>query len=861
MSNKEEITNNDFSESDINYAHEVAKNSIEFSKAMKDDYLKYLLFTVLVRTLPDVRDGLKTVHRRVLWGQHELKNFPNKPYKKSARLVGDVIGKYHPHGDNAVYDTIVRMAQPFTMRIPMVDGQGNFGSIDGDNAAAMRYTEQRQSIFSNSIFDDIEKDVVSFEKNYDETEEIPQVLPAKFPNLVINGSEGIATAIATYIPSHNPIEAMEVVKHICNCEMNNFEVDVNDLVKLMPAPDFPTGGLIHGSSSMIDAFKYGKAKMKLRAKWEEKEIDGKTCIVINEIPHQIKKEKLIYDICEKTTSRISDGVTIPPSVEGVSKVLDFSDKNIELVIFLKSGYDANVVFNQLCTSTGLETSINYNINVLVDKVSQEIGLHQAFNEFIKFRKEVIVRRTNFMFEKAKKRQLLLNALLMALENIDDIIALIKGSKTPQQAVFNLIEKYNLEKIQAEFIVDTKLSRLTSVQTEDIKSEFNELNIAIEKYQIILGDEKEVLKIIIEESDEQIALFNKEYGYGDVIISKRRSDFVQQMFTNDKGSMIKEEESFVVLTENNYILRLPVDNLDAQNRGTRGKKVFNLKNNGDTVKTSLYINSHKDIMLITDKGNIFSVKAFEIPTGERPVFAKNVVDLKDNEKIIVMMEVDFEKENSSIAMITKQGFIKKTSVANYIGSRRKGGIIGISLKENDEVVFAGICDDEDKIFIINSDNRICKFESTQLRNTGRNSVGVIGMRVPENTHVIGGGVTKDNENEILAIISENGLIKLTYMNEYNTTKKGGKGVNAFKHNEKTGKLFKALLLDSKERDVITCSEKGVSNRVNLENISVTKRFTSGVKFVKVDQNDRLADAFVVPYIEEKDDDNSNELEAA
>jgi DNA gyrase subunit A len=808
-------------------------------------FLDYATYVIFERALPDIRDGLKPVHRRILWAQHVMGNHYNKPYKKSARIVGDVIGKYHPHGDTAVYDTLVRMAQPFSLRANLVDGQGNFGSIDGDNPAAMRYTESRQTKFSDSMFDDIDKETVRMVDNYDGTEQMPEVLPVRFPNLLINGTQGIAVGMAANIPTHNPIEVMECVKYLYECRGQDIEPEIDHLLTLLPAPDFPTGGIVHGLSDMRDIWLTGRGKMRLRAKWhEEQTTSGRSVLVITEIPYQVKKEALMEKIIELANPDKKKGGKV--EVEGLSAIRDESAKDIRIVIELKRDFEADIIFNTLLKHSMLEISISYNPTVLVNGKPEVVGLLSILQHYVLFREEVIVKRTEYLDRKAASRSFLLEGLTKALDALDQVIELIKKSATPADAVASLMDFLSLDEVQARHIIEMRLSRLTSSQREDLLVEITALQAKRDEYAKILTDEEYRLSLMSIDNDEQLALFastpnvDGHYTYG-----KRLTATNHLRINSDLAALTKEEPCTILYTSNGYLRRMPTENLAGQNRGTRGKRHMKLKE-GDYIQQSLSSHSHDSLLIITERGHVYGLKAYDIPDIEKGRFISNVIEIPETEKVLMIVPVDLADEDQFLTMVTEKGYIKRTSIADYQNSFRKSGLIGIDLRENDKIVFSGTCCEDDDIALVNNNNLIIRFNVNRdsLRPLKRSSMGVKGMELNEQVSVIGGAIVSSDEAGYLVCITMSGMVKITPMGEYRVQKRAGKGLRAFRESDKTGKLFKSLIVRELDGDLITTTKNGVTNRIALNNISVTGRTTSGVKLVKLDDNDAMADVFSV-----------------
>lgn len=820
---------------------------------VRHKYLNYAMSVIVERALPDIRDGLKPVHRRILHSMNELGIKHNSSYKKSARVVGDVIGKYHPHGDSSVYEAGVRMAQAFSMRALLIDGQGNFGSIDGDNAAAMRYTELRMHKIGQSMFSDIDCDTVDYRQNYDGNEKEPTVLPLRFPNLLVNGVQGIAVAMASNIPPHNPIESLECVKKMIENKLMNQPQTIEELMEIMPAPDFPTGGIIHGAKDMINAWTHGRAKMKLRAKWHEEEIEGLTAIVIDQIPYQVNKARLYQKIVELSIPNNDKNSPLfgRCKIDGIYEAIDESDKDgIRLVIYLKPEADAEIVFNQFLKETDLEVSINYNSTVLIDDKPRVVGLLEILERFIDHRMDVVTRRTKFLLNKASARLHILEALMKAVnpDNLDKVIALIKGSSNTQEARASLISFLIVDEEQANAILDLKLQKLTGMQLEDMTEEYEKFRLAVEEYKSILDSEEIRYNIIIEETEEQITEFaaikEKAAFYGVIYPYRQRlSDVKLEIIKNDLAALTKEEECTIMYSTSGYISRVSLEDFESQNRGTRGKRKMKLKKE-DCISKSINCHSHSSLMFISNKGKAYSVMAYDIPSGEKGRHINNILEnLAIDEKIIQMIEVDFEQKDKSLVMVTRKGKVKRSEIVEYLSSRRKGGVIGINLQENDDIVFAGICSDEDQLIMQNTSNKTIRFEISSLRKLSRNSMGVTGMDIDKDQFIIGGAIVH-GEDGYMVCVSENGLIKITEIKQYRTQKRGGKGLRAMKSNERSGDLFAALFTTNLDVDLLTTTKNGMNNRISLSNINVTSRNTTGVSLVKLEKNDNLVSIFIV-----------------
>lgn len=839
------MKNNEIDTSKLHYG------SIE--EIAQQKYLDYAMSVITSRALPDVRDGLKPVQRRILYSMHVLKSSYNGAYKKSARIVGDVIGKYHPHGDSSVYDAMVRMAQPFSLRMLLIDGQGNFGSVDGDSAAAMRYTEARFHKFSDQMFDDIDLNTVNMQENYDGSDTEPTVLPVKIPNLLINGVQGIAVGMASNIPPHNPIEVMEAVKYIVDCYLNSTTPEISKLVEIVPAPDFPTKGLVHGTESMIEAWESGRAKMKLRSKWREEIIDGRRVIVVYELPYQVNKEKLKKKITDLALpNNDKDSPTYgKPEVEGIYEVIDESDKTgTRLSIYLKNGFEPDIIFNQLLKITELETSINYNCTVISKGEPKLYGLRQILEEFIAHRNEVILRRTKTLYEKNLAREIILEGLMKAVskDNLDKVIALIRGSKETSEAREKLINLLDVNEIQANAILELNLKRLTGLEINNIELELETRRTENIAYREIIDNQNKRWNIILEESNTQIEQFLNEKEdfdryWTNLPYSKRLSDTQYSMIENNLGSLIKEEDCVIMVSNDGYIRRCPTEELKEQNRGTQGNKRFDLKKN-DYLKTSIDVFSHDSIMFLTKMGRAFTIKAYEIGTGLSGTHINNIISkLETNDEVIKVLVVDFES-NLEMVLVTKKGMVKRSSILDYKNSEVfKAGIRTMKL-ENDELFEAFTSNSETDLMFFKEDNSVSRtnIENFNIKKT-RLTMGVRGTKL--NSELVGViPVSNGDEESLVAIVTENGLIKVSNVKDYRESSRNSKGVKAFKENERSGKIVRALPIKNIKDDIIVSTKRGVINRINLEQFRVTGRVSTGCKLIDLSKGDEIISVFTI-----------------
>ncbi len=791
---------------------------------MQDAYLDYSMSVIVGRALPDVRDGLKPVHRRILYAMHTLGMHHKSSYRKCARIVGEVLGRFHPHGDSAVYDSLVRMAQGFSLRYPLVDGQGNFGSIDGDNAAAMRYTEAKLQEISQELLQDIEKETVPFTDNFDGTVQEPSVLPTKIPNLLVNGSTGIAVGMATNIPPHNLSEVCAAVIKIIE------EPDVEDieLLDIVKGPDFPTGGTILGRSGIAQAYKTGRGRVIIRSKVHEEE--GK--IVVTEIPYMVNKSSLIQQIADLVKEK---------RVEGISDLRDESDREgMRIVIELKRDAEVEVVKNQLFKHSRLQDSFSILLLGLVKNQPKTLTLREILIEYLKHRKEVVTKRTEYDLRKAQEKAHILEGILIALNDIDKVIALIKSSESSQAAKQSLINQYDLSEEQSAAILDMKLAKLAKLESDKIKAEHEELQRLISEYQKILSDVKEVLKIIKEELSEIIE------NYGD----ERRTQIDSTEYESlDIEDLIPEEDMVVTLSNQGYIKRIPLDTYKVQRRGGVGIRGSGHKEEDFT--TSLFVaNTHSYILVFTDKGRVYWKKVYEIPEGSRYSKGKPIVNLIQVEKdekintIIPIKEFDPEKY---LLTATKKGVVKKTSLEAY-SRPRKGGIIALTLDEGDEVVNVKLTDGSQQVLLATKKGMACRFNETDARPIGRTSRGVRGIKLKGDDEVVG-MILVDEETEVLTL-TQNGYGKRTTASKYRLINRGGFGVKNMNVTSKTGSVVSVKSVQGEE-EVVLMTKKGMVVRTRVENISSIGRNTQGVRVVKVKDDDELMAAAKIINEEEED----------
>lgn len=823
-------------------------------------YLDYAMSVIMTRALPDVRDGLKPVNRRILHAMNVLKSTHNGVYKKSARIVGDVIGKYHPHGDASVYDAMVRMAQPFSMRVTLVDGQGNFGSVDGDSAASMRYTEARFHKFAEKMFNDINLNTVDMQPNYDGSEMEPVVLPLAYPNLLVNGVQGIAVGMASNIPPHNPIEVMNAVKYLVKCKQDSIEPQLDDLLDIIPAPDFPTKGIVHGTASMRDAWLTGRGKMKLRSKWREEIVDGRTVIVVYEIPYQVNKEKLKAKIKELSLPIADKDHTNfgAAEVEGIYDVTDESDKTgTRLCIYLKHGNDPEIIFNKLLKSSELETSISYNATVIVRGEPKVLGLKDILEEFISHRDEVITRRTNTLYEKNLAREIILDGLMRAVhpDNLDKVISIVRGNKDVKDAREQLMALLDINETQCNAVLELSLKKLTGLEIDSMQVELEERRVQNIEFRKILADQQRRYEIIQEESDYQIADFmttkeDLDKYWTNLPFSKRLTDIHKALIRTDLGALTKEEDSVLLYTNDGFIRRCPVEDFKEQRRGTQGNKKFDLKKN-DYIVNTIDTHSHSAIMFITEKGQAFVINAYEVGTALSGRHINNLLSAKkEDDKIAKIIPIDFE-ENAELTLITEQGMVKRGKVQDYKTARvYKAGIRIMNIAENDRIYEAHITNADNDLMFFKSDNTVSRTDIENFNiKKGRVTSGVTGTKLT--SKLVGVvSINKTDENGIVATITDNGLIKLSYVGEYRQTSRNSKGVKAFKESDKSGTLIKAAYIDDLESDIVIVTKKGIVNRISLAKFRVSSRVSTGFKLIDLSKGDEIVSVFIVKSEEDE-----------
>ncbi len=788
---------------------------------MKESFLDYAMSVIVSRALPDVRDGLKPVHRRILYGMNDQGMTSDKPYKKSARIVGDVMGKYHPHGDSSIYEAMVRMAQDFSYRYPLVDGQGNFGSMDGDGAAAMRYTEARMAKITSELLRDINKDTIDFQDNYDGNEREPVVLPARFPNLLVNGTSGIAVGMATNIPPHNLNEVIDGVLALSH----NPEITTNELMDIVQGPDFPTAGLIMGRSGIRRAYETGRGSVLMRARAEIDVMkNGKERIIVTEVPYQVNKARLIEKIAELARDK---------KIEGITELRDETSLKVGLriVIEVRKDANANVILNNLYKQTPLQTSFGVNMIALVNGKPKLLGLRSVIYHYLEHQKEVVTRRTKYNLKKAQDRAHILEGLRIALDHIDEIIKLIRESQSDAEAMEGLQNRFKLSERQAQAILDMRLRRLTGLERGKIESEYQDLLKLIEELKEILNDEEKLLEIIREEIIE----IKEKYG------DERRTEITAAGLDQiEDEDLIPEEQIVISLSHNNYIKRLPVSTYRSQNRGGRGVQGMNTIED-DFVSQLVTLSTHDNVLFFTNKGRVYKLKGYEIPEMSRqskglPIV--NALEIDKDEKISTMIAVkDLSSEEDFLVFATKKGTVKRSKLSNF--SRiNKNGKIAINFKEDDELIAVRLTDGTKEIIIGTKHASLIRFDETKLRPLGRTAAGVRGISLRENDEVIGLDVTDEEEQDEILIVTENGYGKRTAADQYRISNRGGKGIKTATLTEKNGSLV-CITTVTGDEDLMIVTNSGVIIRLHVADISQNGRSAQGVRLIRLGENQQVA----------------------
>ena len=815
-------------------------HDVDLKKTMEQSYIDYAMSVISARALPDARDGLKPVQRRVLFSMIELNNGPDKPHRKCARIVGDTMGKYHPHGDSSIYGALVNMAQDWSTRYPLVDGHGNFGSVDGDGAAAMRYTEARLSRISMEMLADINKNTVDFVPNFDETEKEPVVLPSRFPNLLVNGTSGIAVGMATNIPPHNLREVIAaVVRMIDNRVNEDRETSLEEIMEIIKGPDFPTGATILGKRGIEEAYRTGRAKIKVRAVTNiETMPNGKSRIIVTELPYMVNKARLIEKIAELVKEKKVDGITY---------IGDESNREgMRINIELRRDVNANVILNQLLKHTQLQDTFGVIMLALVNNEPKVMNLHQMLDCYIAHQEDVVRRRTQYDLNKAEERAHILQGLLIALDHIDEVIRIIRGSANVADAKNQLMECFGLSDAQAQAIVDMRLRALTGLEREKLENEYKELQVRIAELKAILADEKKLLTVI----KEEINIIAEKYG------DDRRTaiGYDDDMSMED---LIPDEDTVIAMTHLGYIKRMDVDNFRSQNRGGKGIKGMQTIEE-DYIEDLLMTTNHHYMMFFTNTGRVYRIKAYEIPEAGRTARGTAIVNLlqmQPGEKITAIIPMRELNEDKYLFMATKKGMVKKTPMLEY-ENVRKNGRQAIVLRDDDELIEVKATDNTQDIFLVTKKGMCIRFKETDVRVTGRVSMGVIGMRFDEDDEVI--GMQMESQGEHLLVVSENGMGKRTLISEFNAQNRGGKGVFCYKVTEKTGYLIGAKLV-SDGREIMLITTEGIVIRMSVDDISVIGRNTSGVKLMNIDQDSDIKVASIAKVRESATRDNEAEEE--
>ena len=813
-------------------------HEVDLKETMEKSYIDYAMSVIASRALPDVRDGLKPVQRLVLYSMIELNNGPDKPHRKCARIVGDTMGKYHPHGDSSIYGALVNMAQEWSTRYPLVDGHGNFGSEDGDGAAAMRYTEARLSKISMEMLADINKDTVDFVPNFDETEKEPTVLPSRYPNLLVNGTSGIAVGMATNIPPHNLREVVNaVVKIIDNRVNENRDTDMEEVLQIITAPDFPTGGIILGTRGSEEAYRTGRGKVRVRAVTDIETLpNGKSQIIVTELPYMVNKARLIEKIAELHKEKKIDGIT---------DLRDESNREgTRIVIELRRDANANVILNLLYKHTQMQDTFGIIMLALVNNEPKVLNLMEMLKLYLKHQEDVVTRRTKYDLNKAQERDHILQGLLIALDHIDEVIRIIRSSRNTQDAKEKLMERFELSDPQSQAIVDMRLRALTGLEREKLENEHKELMARIAELKAILADEKLLLGVIREE----IQITALKYG------DDRRSRIGYDEYDISMEDMIPRDNTVIAMTNLGYIKRMTIDNFKSQNRGGKGIKGMQTIEE-DFIADLLMTTTHHYVMFFTNYGRVYRLKAYEIPEASRTARGTaiiNLLQLNPGEKISAIIPVKDYEDDKNLFMVTRKGIVKKTPVMEY-SNVRKNGLAAINLRDDDELIEVKITDADTDLFLVTRHGMCIRFKETDVRATGRMSMGVIGMNLDDGDEIV--GMQLDSQGDSLLIVSENGMGKRTYLEEFSVQKRGGKGVKCYKITEKTGYVVGVKGCND-DHEIMMITTEGIIIQLRVEDISILGRITSGVKMINLDKGVKVAQ---IAKVREKVSDGSQEFE--
>ena len=812
-------------------------HEVDLKERMETFYIDYAMSVIASRALPDVRDGLKPVQRRVLYSMIELNNGPDKPHRKSARIVGDTMGKYHPHGDSSIYGALVNMAQEWSTRYPLVDGHGNFGSMDGDGAAAMRYTEARLSKISMELLADINKDTVDFTPNFDDTEKEPSVLPSRYPNLLVNGTTGIAVGMATNIPPHNLREVISAVNKIIDNRIEDRETQIEEILSIVKAPDFPTGGLIMGTRGCEEAYRTGRGKIRVRAVTNiETLANGKSQIVATELPYMVNKANLIMKIAELVKLKKIDGIT---------DIRDESNREgVRVVIELRRDANANVILNQLYKHTQLQDTFGVIMLALVDNEPKILNLLDMLKCYIKHQEDVVTRRTKFDLNKAEERDHILQGLLKALDFIDEVISIIRSSANGQEAEKRLAERFELTEAQAHAIVEMRLRALTGLEREKLEDEHEQLQARIGELKAILADEKKLLGVI----KEEITVIATKYG------DDRRSKIGVDEYDISMEDMIPRENTIIAMTSLGYVKRMTVDNFRSQNRGGKGIKGMQTIED-DYIEDLLMTTNHHYLNFFTNTGRVYRLKAYEIPEAGRTARGTaiiNLLQLSPGEKITAMIPIKEYEEDKNLFMVTKNGIVKKTVLSEY-ENVRKTGLTAINLRDDDELIEVKTTNKDSEIFLVTKQGMCIRFKETDVRATGRASMGVIGMNLAPGDEIV--GMQLQTQGDSLLIVSENGMGKRTYLEEFTVQYRGGKGVKCYKITEKTGDVVGVKAVTD-ENEIMMITTEGIIIQLRMQDISTLGRITSGVKMMNLEDGIKVAK---IAKVREKLSDGEQEFE--
>ncbi|MCR5670267.1 MAG: DNA gyrase subunit A [Butyrivibrio sp.] len=839
MSDNNNINNNELADDVFDKTTTDKIKEVDLQKTMEADYIDYAMSVIASRALPDVRDGLKPVQRRILYSMIELNNGPDKPHRKCARIVGDTMGKYHPHGDSSIYGALVNMAQPWSMRYCLVDGHGNFGSVDGDGAAAMRYTEARLTKISMEMTADIGKDTVDFAPNFDETEKEPVVLPSRYPNLLVNGTTGIAVGMATNIPPHNLREVIgAVVKMIDNRILEDRETEIEEILPILKAPDFPTGGIILGTRGAEEAYRTGRGKVVVRAVTNIEPMQGgKNRIVVTELPYLVNKANMISKIAELVKLKKLDGITA---------LRDESDREgMRVVIELRSDVNPNIMLNKLYKHTQMQDSFGIIMLALVNNEPKVLSITEMLKHYIKHQEEVVTRRTKYDLNKAEERNHILEGLLIALDNIDEVIKIIRGSETVAIAKEQLMQRFGLSDVQAQAIVDMRLRTLTGLERDKLEQEHAELLKRIEELKAILADRKLLLGVIKTEITEIADKFGDD----------RRSQIGHDDSDIDTEDLIPNVNTVIAMTNLGYIKRMSIDNFKSQNRGGKGIKGITTIEN-DFVEDILMTTTHNYVMFFTNTGRVYRLKAYQIPEASRTsrgMAIVNLLQLAPGEKISAMIPVTgFEDEEKSLFMVTRKGTVKKTPITDF-SNVRKTGLIAINLRDDDELIEVKTVKKNSEIFLVTKNGMCIHFDEEDVRSTGRSSIGVRGMMLDDTDEIV--GMQLDSQGDSLLIVSENGYGKRTTLEEFHNQFRGGKGVKCYKITEKTGSVIGVKAVND-DNEILMITNAGIVIQLRMSDISVHGRVTSGVKMINLDKGVTVAQ---IAKVREKISDGDKEID--